>query len=219
MRLALGALPGKTADMGYDPRDAFYRRAKKENLRARSAFKLEEIQQRWQLVRPGDAVVDLGAAPGGFLQILARIVGPSGRVVGVDLAAIRPLGGVVATLQADVYDAGLGDRLAEALGRPASAVLSDLAPKTSGIRAADEARSLGLAERALELALRLGAPGGNFVAKVFMGGGFDEYLAQVKKAFRDVRIVRPEATRTHSREVYVVARGRREPDGTASTQG
>jgi len=194
----------------YDPRDAFYRKAKQQNLRARSAFKIDEIQQRLKLVRSGDAVVDLGAAPGGFLQVLAQTVGPRGRIVGVDLVPIAPLGGVVETIACDVMDPALGERIRSLLGRPsADFVASDMAPKTSGIRDADEARSLLLVGRALELAKTLLHPGGHFVAKVFMGGEFDAFFADVKRAFEESRVIRPEATRTRSREVYVVGQRRR----------
>ena len=194
----------------YDPRDAFYRKAKQQNLRARSAFKIDEIQQRLRLVRVGDAVVDLGAAPGGFLQILAETVGPTGRVVGIDLVPIKSRGGVVETVACDVMEEGLEHRLRTLLARPsADVVASDMAPKTSGIRDADEARSLMLAGRALDLALALLHPGGHFVAKVFMGGEFDAFFARVKGAFEQARVVRPEATRARSREVYVVGQRRR----------
>lgn len=195
----------------YDPQDAFYRKAKQQNLRARSAFKLDEIQQRWRLVRSGDAVIDLGAAPGGFLQVLAEVVGPQGRIVGVDLDAIRPMGGVVTTLQSDVMAPDLLQRLRDALQRPQADVLaSDLAPKTTGIRDADEARSIGLVRRALELALQLLKPGGHFVAKVFMGEEFDALCQELRSDFSDVRILRPEATRARSREAYIVGFSRRQ---------
>lgn len=198
------------ARRGTGTSDPYYRKAKEQNLRARSAFKLDEVQRRWKLARNGDAIVDLGAAPGGFLQILAREAGPNGRIVGVDVDAIRPLGPTIATIQADVYDADLVDRLREALGRPhANAVVSDLAPKTSGIRATDEARSLALCERALDIARELLPPGGHFVAKVFMGAGFEALTSAVKAEFEEQRLLRPEATRTHSREAYVVGLRRR----------
>ncbi len=194
----------------YNPRDAFYRKAKQAHLRARSAFKIDEIQQRLRLVRPGDAVVDLGAAPGGFLQVLAEQVGPKGRVVGIDLVPIKPLGGVVETAAVDVMDPGLEQQLRRMLARPsADVVASDMAPKTSGIRDADEARSLALVDRALDLALALLHPGGHFVAKVFMGGEFDVFFGRVKASFEDARVVRPEATRARSREVYVVGQRRK----------
>ncbi len=194
----------------YDPRDAFYRKAKQQNLRARSAFKIDEIQQRFRLVRSGDAVIDLGAAPGGFLQILAQTVGPKGRVVGMDLVPIHALGGVVDTFADDVMNPNLEGELRRRLGRPSADVLaSDMAPKTSGIRDADEARSLNLATRALDLACALVHPGGHFIAKVFMGGEFDRFFKAVKDAFEEAKVVRPEATRSASREVYVVGFRRR----------
>jgi 23S rRNA (uridine2552-2'-O)-methyltransferase len=194
----------------YDPKDPFYRRAKQQQLRARSAFKIDEIQARWRLVHSGDAVIDLGAAPGGFLQIIAQTVGPTGRILGVDVDAIRPLGGVVSTFQMDVMSPELLPTLRAALGRPrANVVASDLAPKTSGIREADEARSLGLARRALEVALATLLSGGHFLVKVFMGGDFEAFVAEVRTVFEDVKIVRPEATRSRSREVYVVGLRRR----------
>lgn len=194
---------------GYDPRDAFYRKAKQNQLRARSAFKIEEIVARFRLVRPGDVVVDLGAAPGGFLQILAEVVGPRGFVLGVDVAAIRPLGGVVQTLQRDVFAPDLLADLRARLPGPADVVASDLAPKTTGIRDRDEARSLALAGVALELAGTLLRPGGQFVCKVFMGGDFEAFYADVRTRFSAASIVRPEATRARSREVYVVGREHR----------
>jgi 23S rRNA (uridine2552-2'-O)-methyltransferase len=194
----------------YNPKDAFYRRAKQENLRARSAFKIDEIQQRWKLVRPGDWVVDLGAAPGGFLQILAKVVGERGRVIGVDQSPIRPMGGVVSTLETDVMSADLVPRLKTLLeSRQADVVASDLAPRTSGIRDADEARSIGLARRALDVARSLLRPGGHFVTKVFMGPDLDALCRELRLEFDEVRILRPDATRSSSREAYVVCLRRR----------
>jgi 23S rRNA (uridine2552-2'-O)-methyltransferase len=199
----------------YNPKDAFYKKAKQQQLRARSAFKIDEIQQRWQLVRTGNAVVDLGAAPGGFLQILAQTVGPTGKIVGIDLDAIRPMGGVVTTLQLDVLSDEALPAIRKALERPtADVVASDMAPKTSGIRERDEARSLELARRALEFATALVHPGGHFLAKVFMGGDFEAFCDEVRASFHEVRIVRPEATRQRSREVYVVGFKRRTPAPT-----
>lgn len=191
----------------YDPRDPFYRKAKRQDLRARSAFKIEEIQARFKLARSGDAVVDLGAAPGGFLQILSRTVGPNGRVVGMDIVPIRPLADNVVTFVSDVFADDLLEKLREALdGRTPRFVATDMAPKTSGIRAADEARSVALAERGLEMAFALLEPGGHFVAKIFMGSDFEAFFQRIKKAFEEAKVVRPEATRSTSREVYVVGR-------------
>lgn len=188
----------------YNPQDAFYRKARDQNLRARSAFKLDEIQQRWKIVRSGDAVVDLGAAPGGFLMVMAAVVGPKGRIVGVDIDRIRPIGGVVETIESDVMAPELLGQIRKALGRSANVVASDLAPKTTGIRDRDEARSVALARRAWELANDLLLPKGHFVAKVFMGDEFEAFHEDVKKEFKEVRILRPEATRARSREAYIV---------------
>src|SRR5689334_25397860 len=142
----------------YDPRDRFWRKAKKEGLRARSAFKLEEIQRRFRVLRPGARVLDLGAAPGGWSQIAAREVGPTGHVLGIDLAPIAPLAPPAETWVADAFSAELPERLRREGRAPYDVVLSDLAPKTSGVRSADEARSLELAGRSLELAERVLKP-------------------------------------------------------------
>lgn len=195
----------------FDPRDTFFRKAKDEGFRARSAFKLKEILGRHRLVRKGWTVLDLGAAPGGFLQVLAKAVGPKGHVVGVDLQSIRDLPHPgIETLVADVEDEDLLARL-EALHPRYDAVISDMAPATTGAAATDVARSLRLVERALALAEGLLRPGGVFVAKVFMGSGFDALVADLRRRFAEVRIVRPEATRSRSRECFLVAKGFRPP--------
>jgi 23S rRNA (uridine2552-2'-O)-methyltransferase len=202
----------------YDPRDRFFRKAKAEGLRARSAYKLEEIQKRWRLLRPQARVLDLGAAPGGWLQIAAREVGARGFVLGIDLDPIAPLPPPVETWVADAFAPDLVERLRVEGRAPYDVVLSDLAPRTSGIRVADEARSLELAERALGVALRVIEPSGAFVVKVFMGGGFEAFLRSCKSAFSTVRVARPEPSVARgSREVYVVAtRPRIPPDASVS---
>ena len=194
----------------YNPRDRFFRKAKAEGLRARSAYKLDEIQRRWRVVPHGGRILDLGAAPGGWLQIAAREVGPRGYVLGIDLLPIPRLPGPVETWVADALAPELADRLRAEGRAPYDAVLSDLAPRTSGIREADEARSLELAERALALALGVLEPSGSFVVKVFMGGGFEAFLRTCKASFSKVRVARPEPSLARrSREVYVVGTGSR----------
>lgn len=194
----------------YKPKDHFFRKAKSEGLRARSAFKLEEIASRFRLFGRGARVLDLGAAPGGFLQILAREVGERGFVLGVDLVPIRPLGlPNVRTEVLDVLAEDFDAKLRTLHPEPFDAVASDLAPKTTGIRDTDEARSIRLAEKALQLACTRGRPGAGFVAKLFMGRDFEAFRAQVRERFGDVKIVRPEATRGASVEVYVVGLGLR----------
>jgi 23S rRNA (uridine2552-2'-O)-methyltransferase len=189
----------------YDPKDFYFRKAKDEGRRARSAFKIEEIGDRFRLFRKGMAVLDLGSAPGGWLQVMAERVVPGGVVVGVDLARIAPLGDVaVKTSVLDIRAEDFFERLRELHPGAFDLLTSDLAPKTSGIREADEARSLELAGLALRTAQRVLRPGGNFVCKVFMGGGFEGFLAECERAFEKTRVVRPEATRERSREHYVV---------------
>ena len=202
----------------YNPRDRFYRKAKDEGLRARSAFKLDEIQRRFHLLRPGARVLDLGAAPGGWCQIAAREVGPRGFVLGVDLEPIPSLPGVT-TWVADAFSPELLARLRSEGRAPYDAVLSDLAPKTSGIHGVDEARSLDLAGRALSLSLEVLKDGGAFVVKVFMGGDFEGFLRTCKGAFSQVKVVRPEASVARgSKEVYLVCqKPRRIQDSPATS--
>jgi 23S rRNA (uridine2552-2'-O)-methyltransferase len=199
-----------TAVPRYDPRDRFFRKAKEEGYRARSAYKLDEIQRRTHVLRRGGRVLDLGAAPGGWCQIAAREVGTGGFVLGIDLEEIPRLPPPIVTWQADAFAPQLADRL-RAEG-PFDVVLSDLAPKTSGVRGTDEARSIALAERALALALEVLRPSGALVVKVFMGGDFEGFVKACRQAFARVRIVRPEASVARSsKEVYVVGQGLRIP--------
>jgi 23S rRNA (uridine2552-2'-O)-methyltransferase len=198
----------------YRPKDHYFQRAKQRGFRARSAFKLEELGERFGLLRPGARVLDLGAAPGGFLQVIARAVGPSGLAVGVDTVAVRPFSEQwVRTAVLDVLAEGAREQIEAVAPGPYDTVLSDMAPKTTGVRATDEARSLRLAERALELARALGRPGSSFVTKLFMGGDFEAFRAQLREAYREVKVVRPEATRSGSVEIYLVGLGLRAPVG------
>ena len=200
----------------YRPKDHYFKKAKQEGLRARSAFKVDEILKRYPFLKKGAAVLDLGAAPGGFLQILADAVGPNGRVIGVDIVAIRPFSQPhVKTAVLDVLADDFDAKLREMYDGPFDAVISDMAPKTSGIRTTDEARSLRLARKALELAVTRGRPGSAFVAKLFMGGEFEEFREEVRAGFEEVKLVRPEATRGASMEVYVVGLRRRAPPAPA----
>ncbi len=181
-------------------RDPFFRKAKQEHYRARSAYKLLEINRRFELFGRGDTVLDLGAAPGSWSQVAAEVVGPSGRVIAVDLTPIEAIPGVT-TIQADV----LGP-LPEL--PVADAVLSDVSPRVSGNRLADHARSVELADASLAVAVAHSRPGGNFVVKVFQGEDFDAFVARVRRAYRTAKVVVPEATRRESREAYVVGLSR-----------
>ncbi len=194
----------------YQRKDAFYTRAKASGYRSRAAFKLEQLAQRAKLFRRGDCVVDLGAWPGGWLQVAARAVGPGGKVIGIDLQAIEPLPEPnVVVLTGDIGDSAMRQRLCELCGGRADVVLSDLAPKLTGVRARDQAAAQGLADQVLEVAQSLLSDDGRMVVKLFMGADLTAYTARVRSLFRTVHISRPPATRKGSAEIYAVALGYR----------
>lgn len=191
----------------YDPKDFYYRKAKKEGLRARSAFKIDEILRRHRLLSPGDAVLDLGAAPGGFLQVLADAVGERGIAVGVDLEPIRAVGKPwVKTAVVDLLRPDALERIRALHPGRFALVASDMAPKTIGVKVTDEARSLELVRVALRIAEATLERGGAFVAKVFMGGDFPALKKELQDRFESVQVVRPRATRDSSYEVYVLGK-------------
>lgn len=193
--------------MSYERKDAHYRKAKATGLRARSAFKLEELDARYHLLRAGDHVVDLGAWPGGWLQVAAGRVGARGRVVGVDLQAIAPLGPNVVTVSGDVADPATVGLVRERLGKAADVVLSDLAPKLSGIRDADEARATALVTAVLDALPALLRADGRLLVKVFTNPSQRELIARMGTLFRDLRTTRPDASRRGSSELYAVGLG------------
>jgi 23S rRNA (uridine2552-2'-O)-methyltransferase len=190
--------------------DPYVAAAKREGFRSRAAYKLAEIDDKYQLLKPGMRVVDLGAAPGGWSQIAAARVGAAGgkgQVVAIDITAIDPLPGV-SFVQLDFTDAGAEDSL-KALLRDGGAdvVLSDMAAPTTGHTRTDHLRIMGLAEAAAEFACDVLAPGGAFLAKVLQGGTERELLDLLKRSFKAVRHVKPPASRADSAELYVVATG------------
>jgi 23S rRNA (uridine2552-2'-O)-methyltransferase len=189
--------------------DPYVARAKREGWRSRAAFKLLEIDEKYHLLKPGQRVLDLGAAPGGWSQVAAKALGSAegrGRVVGIDLLPIDPLPGAeFVTL--DFLDADAPARLRELLGGPADIVLSDMAANATGHRQTDHLRIIGLAEAAIEFAREVLAPGGAFLAKVLQGGTEGALLADLKRDFATVRHVKPAASRSDSAELYVLATG------------
>jgi 23S rRNA (uridine2552-2'-O)-methyltransferase len=191
----------------YQPRDRFYRKANELGLPSRAAFKLEELLTRFKLLGEGGRVIDLGCAPGGWLAILTRTAGRSGRVVGVDLAACPKVAANVITVAGDVTDPQVRLAAAEAMGSAVDLVASDLAPKLSGVAERDQAKSRELLEAALNLARAVLKPGGAMIAKVFMGPGFEEMRALFARDFARVEAVRTRASRPGSSELYLVARG------------
>lgn len=189
--------------------DPYVARAQAEGYRARSAFKLIELDDRYKLLAPGKRVVDLGAAPGGWSQIAAdRVKATSDHplVVAIDYLDMDPLPGVV-VLKQDFLDATAPDAIRAALGAPADVVISDLAAPTTGHRKTDHLRTIGLVEAAAEFAATILKPGGDFVAKVFRGGTEGELLARLKRDFAVVHHVKPPSSRPESVELYLVAKG------------
>jgi 23S rRNA (uridine2552-2'-O)-methyltransferase len=192
----------------YDRKDALHQRAKREGYRSRAAYKLLELQKRTRLLRRGQYLVDLGAWPGGWLQVAAEIVGTSGRVVGIDLAAIEPLPAAqIAILRGDVTDPECVARVVETLGRKADVVLSDLAPKLTGIGPRDAAQSEILAEATRTFAMATLRAGGGLVTKHLGGREGEQARAALKPLFETVRQLGLEATRKGSSELYLVATG------------
>lgn len=185
--------------------DPYVKRAREEGYRARAAWKLVELDDKDRLFRPGQLVVDLGAAPGSWSQVARERVGPDGKVIALDILPIDPIDGVV-FIQGDFREDAALAALEEAMGgRCADLVLSDMSPNISGIAPADQARSMHLAELAHEFACRRLDPSGVFVVKVFQGEGFDGFLTGLRKNFKHVKIRKPPASRAESREVYAVA--------------
>jgi len=202
--------------MAYQLKDSYYRRAKREGYRSRAAYKLLELNESFRLIQSGARVLDLGAAPGGWLQVAARIVGPSGRVVGVDHQAIAPLGEEhVFLLQGDILQEETQRQMRELLGGQADCVLSDLSPRLSGIHDADVYRSVDLARTAFGIACQLLKLGGGFLVKAFIGEETAALFKSLKPFFASVHRTRSEATRKASSEIYLIGKGFR---GSAKSQ-
>ena len=194
--------------MGYERKDAFHARAKREGLASRAAYKLEEIQGETRLLRSGDRVVDLGCWPGGWLQIAAREIGPKGRAVGVDLAAIDPplRNENVIALVGDLSDPAISQEILGRLEGPADVVLCDAAPKLTGVRATDRAREEALLE-ALEARIpELLRPGGSALVKLLDCPEADQFRSRLARRFAAGRVLRPKATRKGSAERYLLLR-------------
>lgn len=189
-------------------REHFYRMAKRTGYRSRAAYKVKQLNERYNLLRRGDVVVDLGAAPGGWLQVAREEVGEGGFVLGVDLQEITKLTYEnVKTIVADVTDASTPELTRNNLPRAADVVLSDASPKISGIWSVDHARSVELARAAIASAERVLAPGGRLLVKVFQGEFFEGFVGEVREKFEFVKISKPPASRKGSAEAYVIAKG------------
>ncbi|WP_117365726.1 23S rRNA (uridine(2552)-2'-O)-methyltransferase [Natrarchaeobaculum sulfurireducens] len=210
-------------------KDDYYNRAKQQGYRSRAAYKLKQLDDLENVIERGDTVVDLGAAPGGWLQVAAQNVGPDGTVIGVDLQRIKPfdddeLNDRVETVRGDMTEERTRERVIEAAGGsadetapaassepasgPVDVVVSDMAPNMSGEYSLDQARSLYLARQAFETALELLDTGGDFVVKVFQGPDVEAFRADVEEEFRYVRATSPKASRDESSEIYLIGKGR-----------
>src|SRR5690554_1947289 len=181
--------------------------AQRDGYRSRASYKLLEIQEKDRIMRSGMTVVDLGSAPGGWSQVASRIVGEKGCMIASD---ILPMDGMadVAFIQGDFTEQEVFDKIMAVINnRPVDLVISDMAPNMSGIRTADQAAAMLLCELALDLAIKVLRPGGDFLIKVFHGEGFNEYLKEVRQQFEKVQMRKPASSRDRSREQYLLARG------------
>ena len=196
--------------------DEYVKRSQKEGYRSRAIYKLQEIQQKDNLIRPNMQVVDLGAAPGGWSQYAAELVGSNGRVVASDILSIDPLP-FVEFVKGDFTEESVLNEILSVLNKNADnsssdkttnyradVVISDMAPNMTGVEATDQPRSIYLCELSLDMACQILKPGGSFVAKVFQGDGSEAFLKDVRTHFGKVKVRKPKASRPRSREVYVV---------------
>lgn len=189
--------------------DPYVQMAQKDGYRSRAAYKLLEIDERDHLIKPGMIVVDLGAAPGGWTQVVAKKIGASGVLVAFDILPMDPVHGAV-FIQGDFREDTALALLDEAVaGRAVDLVISDIAPNISGIGTADQARSMHLAELALEFAALHLKPAGSFLVKVFQGEGFDDFVQEMRRQFAQVMVRKPKASRNRSTEVYMLGKGLR----------
>ncbi len=189
--------------------DPYVKKAQQEGYRSRAVYKLLELQERDKLFKAGMTVVDLGAAPGGWSQLVKKLIGQHGKLIAVDLLVMDPLEGVE-FLQGDFSEESFYENLLAMLdGRDVDWVISDMSPNLSGIDSVDQPRSIGLCELALDFALNILSQNGGFLAKAFQGEGFDAFLLSVRKNFNTVLIRKPKASRDRSSEVYILAKNKK----------
>jgi 23S rRNA (uridine2552-2'-O)-methyltransferase len=187
--------------------DPYVKKAKIDGYRSRASYKIIEINEKDKIIRPGNIVMDLGSAPGGWSQVVAKLVGESGRVIASD---ILPMDGIlgVSFIQGDFTEAAVYDQILSMLnGDKVDAVVSDMSPNLSGVNTTDQYSSIYLVELALDMARNVLKSGGSFCAKVFQGVGYEEYAKDVRKSFDKVIVRKPAASRARSREVYIVGKG------------
>ena len=187
-------------------REYYYRKAKEEKYRSRAAYKLLQVAEKYRFMKPSDVVVDLGASPGGWLQVSRRLVGAKGFVLGVDLNHVPPFNlSNVYTIVGDITDPQTVSEIKEVLPYPADVVISDVSPNISGIWELDHARQIDLARKSLQIAISILKPKGSFFTKVFQGDMLKGFLNEVKQHFGFVKLIKPKASRTRSAELYILA--------------
>lgn len=189
--------------------DPYVKMAQRDGYRSRASYKLLEIQEKDRILRPGMTVIDLGAAPGGWSQVTSRVIGDRGRLIASDILPMDSIADVTFVLGDFTEDEVFGQILQAVGDAPVDLVISDMAPNMSGVKVADQARAMFLCELALDLAMRVLAPGGDFLIKIFQGDGFDAYLKDVRQNFDKVQMRKPLSSRDRSREQYLLARGYR----------
>ena len=196
-------------------KEHFYRAAKKEGYRSRAAYKLKQIQNRFHIIRKGDVVIDIGAAPGGWSQVAREIVGEKGLVVGIDLQPIKPIKGAI-FIVGDITKKETIEKIKEKIGnKKVDVIISDMSPNISGNYSLDHANSIWLAENALDFAKKFLKNNGNFICKVFEGELLKEFLNKVKTSFEVVKLHSPPASRKSSSEIYVIAKIFKKTEGGA----
>lgn len=191
--------------MGYNPKDRFFKKAKQEGFAARSVYKLQEINQKFKVLKPGQTILDLGAAPGSWSQFASSEIGEKGRILGVDLSLVTVSLPNAVFVQADLRDLNLEEVFAgHGFLKPFDVVMSDMAPSTTGIKSVDQVRSFELCELALTTAQKFLRPGGTFICKFFQSGEFGALRTSIKKTFDRVEALKPESTRSISKEIFLV---------------
>jgi 23S rRNA (uridine2552-2'-O)-methyltransferase len=191
--------------MGYNPKDTYFHKAKQEGFAARSVYKLQELDQKFKILKPGQTVLDLGAAPGSWSQYTSQKIGPSGRVLGVDLSPVKVSLPNAVFIQADLRGLDLEQVFAEhGFAPPFDVVMSDMAPNTTGIKSVDQVRSLDLCELSLEMAKKYLKTNGMFVCKFFQSGEFGQLRNAIKREFERVEAMKPDSTRSISKEIFLV---------------
>ena len=204
----------------YNPKDSYWRRAKKEGYRSRASYKLIELNEKFKLIKQGDRVFDIGCAPGGWMQVALEIVGNREFVYGVDIEEIKSFNKPNAIfIRADISKSEERESILKKIGEKVDVVISDIAPHTTGVKISDKANSLALSRESFYFSRLLLKEGGNFLVKVFQGSDSADFFKEIKTSFREAQTTKPEATRKGSAEVYIVGKGYKGSVSVSEYQG